>query len=94
MPEYLLQKALTMIGKLFARGYSCHDTLEQLQSYLDGETDSKTARKVASHLADCPPCHDELGIYEEIKTRLARPQIEVDPTVLAALTEFGRRIAD
>ncbi len=83
-----------MIGKLFTRGYSCHDTLQHLQSYLDGETDAKTARKVAAHLSDCPPCHEELEIYERIKLRLAQPQITIDPAVLEALNEFGRRLPE
>ncbi len=82
-----------MFGKIFSRNYSCSDTLEHLQSYLDGETDSKTARKVAAHLADCPNCTDELSLYQQIKVSLRAPKVEVDPQVLQALNDFGRRVA-
>ncbi len=82
-----------MLNRIFSRDYSCSDTLKQLQSYLDGETNAKIARKVAAHLTDCPHCRDELNLYRQIKDTLRSPAITVDPQVVDALNDFGRRLA-
>lgn len=81
------------IKQKFTRSYSCEQALVHLQGYLDGEVDPKIARKVAKHLADCPLCENELKIYEQIKVSLRSPQVTVDPEVVDALTQFGRRVA-
>jgi anti-sigma factor RsiW len=43
-----------------------------LQSYLDGDLDEVTARRVAKHLEECRRCGLEADTYTAIKTALAR----------------------
>ena len=83
-----------MIRHLFRRGMSCHDVLEVLQSYLDGETDEETARKVLAHLDSCERCDRETWVYRRIKMSLSSRDVPTDPQVLAALTRFGQRVAN
>ena len=71
---------------------SCGDVLKVIQSYIDGEIDADTARKVASHLDQCHPCADEERIYHQIKSSLARRRRHVDMEVLEQLMSFGERL--
>ncbi len=81
--------------KLFGRkkgGLSCEEVMEVLQSYLDGETDAETTRKVIEHNADCANCELESKVYQDIKSSLARRTEPVDPTVMATLQNFSDRL--
>lgn len=80
--------------KLFGRkkGFSCDDVMEVLQSYLDGETDAETARKVVAHLDDCENCDLESKVYQDIKSSLASRTDTVDPLVMSALQDFSNRL--
>jgi len=71
---------------------SCGDVLKVIQSYIDGEIDADTARKVAAHLDQCNPCADEERIYEQIKMSLARRRRHVDMDVLNQLMSYGERL--
>lgn len=79
--------------KLFRRGRSCGDILEVLQSYLDGETSPDVARQVALHLGRCDRCERESAVYDKIRESLSRRRRDLDPSVMAALAQFGERIA-
>ena len=81
------------LSRLFRRGLSCHQVLEVLQSYIDGETDAETARKVAAHLDGCGICDHESEVYEKIKASLASRRRPVDPDVMSSLSLFGQRLA-
>ncbi|KNE84296.1 hypothetical protein ADZ36_00935 [Streptomyces fradiae] len=59
-----------------------------LQSYLDGETDEVTARRVAAHLEDCRRCGLEASLYREIQHALAR-RVEPDSEAVERLRTFG-----
>lgn len=83
-----------MMPKLFRRGMSCADALEVLQSYLDGEIDTETARKVAAHLERCDRCDAESQVFAQIKESLAKRRPAVDPAVMSALSQFGQRITN
>ncbi|MEL7158075.1 MAG: zf-HC2 domain-containing protein [Actinomycetota bacterium] len=72
---------------------SCAEVMEVLQAYLDGEVDTARARQVAGHLSKCGWCDTESQVYDRIRTSLAGREIEVDPQVLRALTDFGRNLA-
>lgn len=76
----------------FRRGLSCDDVLNVLQSYLDGEVDAETARRVAGHLEDCLDCDLESDVYLRIKATLASTAEPVDPTVMANLRGFSARL--
>lgn len=80
--------------KLFGRnkGLNCGDVMEVLQSYLDGETDVETARKVAEHLGECEDCDLESKVYLDIKTSLVSRTDTVDPVVMSALQDFSNRL--
>lgn len=71
---------------------SCEEIMEVLQSYLDGETDEETARKVAGHLSSCTECDRESQVYENIKTSLASRRKPVDPEVMDALRQFSNQL--
>lgn len=80
--------------KFFSRkkGYSCDDVMQVLQSYLDGETDVETARKVAAHLDDCQDCDLESSVYAGIKASLATRAEPVDAAVMDTLRDFSNRV--
>lgn len=73
-------------------GPSCEEILEVMQSYLDGETDEETARKVAGHLADCTECDRESEVYKNIKASLAGRRKPVNPEVMDALRQFSDQL--
>ncbi len=83
-----------MIRNLFRRNdnLSCNAVMELLQSYLDGETDADSARRVAAHLDACNDCDFESTTYRRIKQSLAAAVIPVDPVVLASLRQFSDRV--
>lgn len=77
----------------FRRTPSCHEVMEVLQAYLDGEVDADTARRVAGHLDMCEACTGESDVYRRIKSSLAGRRRSIDPAVLAALEDFGRNLS-
>ena len=84
-----------MIGSIFRRRrrLSCEQVMEVLQSYLDGETDVETARKVLAHLDQCEGCSLESTVYSQIKVSLrSRPEM-IDPEVLDSLRQFAERVS-
>ena len=72
---------------------SCMQVMRVLQSYLDGQTDQLTARRVANHLDACRRCGLEASTYREIKAALARQAAPVDETSLQRLRAFGSSLA-
>ncbi|GAC1311544.1 MAG: zf-HC2 domain-containing protein [Acidimicrobiales bacterium] len=72
---------------------SCMQVMRVLQSYLDGQIDEVTARRVANHLEACRRCGLEASTYLEIKAALARKESEVDPRALDRLRAFGTALA-
>lgn len=74
------------------RRVSCREVLIGLQSYLDGETDSKEARQLAGHLDHCSHCDHERRLYSDIKASLAARRVRVDPDVLNALRTYSQRL--
>jgi len=84
-----------MIAKLLHRfrgGPSCDEVMDVLQSYLDGETDVETARRVARHLDACANCGPESEVYDRIRASLATAAEPVDPEILAGLRTFSSRL--
>lgn len=84
-----------MIRSIFRRnkGLSCDQVMEVLQSYLDGETDAETAKKVAVHLDDCADCDLESSTYRRIKVSLSSRPEAIDPEILHSLRDFAERVA-
>ncbi len=84
---------MNLLSRLLSRRrhLSCHQVAEVLQSYLDGEVDDLTGRRIAHHLEDCRRCGLELDVYRSIKQSLAT-RADVDDASLERLRGFGRRI--
>lgn len=76
------------------RGMSCEQVASSLQSYLDGQVDDLTARRVRDHLEMCRVCGLEAETYTAIKEAIARRGTPVEREVLERLERFGRRLAD
>lgn len=70
---------------------NCLQVARLLQSYLDGETDEVTARRVAAHLEDCRRCGLEASAYEEIRGALSR-RGRPDAQAVARLRAFGEAL--
>ena len=71
----------------------CMRTMPVLQSYLDGNVDEATARRVAAHLEDCLRCGLEVEVYSEIKTALAEQRDAIDQGALDRLQHFAAHLA-
>jgi anti-sigma factor RsiW len=71
---------------------NCMQVARILQSYLDGQADEVTARRVAAHLEDCRRCGLEAAVYREIKHSLAGREAPAADAV-ARLRGFGEALA-
>lgn len=87
MIRALLQR---LLGR--RRALNCDQVMEVLQSYLDGETDAETVRRVSTHLDACADCFHESAVYRRIKASLANPAEGVDPAILARLEQFVHQL--
>lgn len=76
------------------RGMTCEEVAQSLQSYLDGQVDDLTARRVHDHLEMCRRCGLEAETYLAIKDAVARRDAPVDPDLLDRLQQFGQRLAE
>lgn len=65
-----------------------------MQSYIDGEMDEITARRLAWHLEICRECGLEVEIYIEIKKTIARRHGAISAAALLRLVEFGRHLTE
>ena len=67
--------------------YDCHDALERLDDYLDGELARGESRQVAIHLAICLKCAQhyrfERGFIEALRTKL--DNIEMPPELMVQI---------
>jgi anti-sigma factor RsiW len=70
---------------------SCMRVVRVLQSYLDGEVDEATARRVAAHLEVCRRCGMSADSYRAIKASLARRQVW-DHQTRRRLEIFARQV--
>ena len=67
----------------------CRHVGKILQTYLDGETDELTTRRVALHLDACRRCGFEVRTYRELKTSLRQRGAPLDEVALARLRSFA-----
>ncbi|MGW0733129.1 anti-sigma factor family protein [Streptomyces sp. NPDC002851] len=74
------------------RRLNCMRVARILQSYLDGETDEVTARRVAAHLEDCRRCGLRAETYQKIKEAVARRE-QPDADAVARLRSFGASLS-
>lgn len=71
---------------------SCREVGRVLQSYLDGEVDEVTARRVARHLEACRRCGLEAVTYVEIKRALAERSSAVPQDAVIRLRQFAEQL--
>lgn len=72
---------------------SCREVTRALQSYLDGEVDDLTARRIGRHLERCRRCGLHAQTYAEIKQALGRRGVgQVDPAAVERLRAFGTQL--
>ena len=50
----------------------CHEVLEDLERYLDGECPEQFEAAVARHLADCHPCLTRSDFERALRALIAR----------------------
>lgn len=50
----------------------CHDIIEQVYLYLDGEIGTVERERIRIHLDECSPCLRQFGIEQEVKALVAR----------------------
>ncbi len=62
--------------------YDCHDAIERLDDYLDGELTPGENRQVAIHLAICLKCAQhykfERGFIEAMRAKIERVEMPTD----------------
>ncbi len=71
---------------------TCREVARVLESYLDGEVDDLTARRVARHLEVCRRCGLEASAYVEIK-RALRKRGALDQVMVQRLRAFAEEVA-
>lgn len=72
---------------------SCLEVARVVQSYLDGQLDQLTARRVERHLAICRRCGLEASTYSEIKNALRRHGEPPSPATVHKLQQFAQQLA-
>ena len=73
---------------------SCREVARVLQSYLDGNVDEITMRRVERHLEACRRCGLEAHVYEDLKAALARRSARVDRFAIERLRGFARSLLE
>lgn len=60
----------------------CHEIVELLSDYVDGEMDEETRARLDEHLEDCPPCLRFLDTFREMIRATHRVRCEEMPAEL------------
>lgn len=72
---------------------SCQEVQKRFDVFLDGETDGRTMRDLALHVAQCNACEADLRGYERLHAAfssfLAREVDRIDPAALWRRVEAG-----
>lgn len=71
-----------------AEGGNCAEALAELEGFLDGELTPERRQAIASHLDDCPPCHDTHDFESELRRVIAeRCREQVPPSLRDKVAE-------
>ena len=74
---------------------TCTEVQDTLEAYLDDELDANTHATVASHVASCPTCQDEIRFAQAISGALHElPKPEPPPAVFDAVEDYVRAHPD
>lgn len=76
--------------------YDCHDAMERLDDYLDGELSPREQRQVAIHLAICFKCAQhyrfERGFIRDLRAKLSR--VEAPPELMGQIRQSLRALEE
>lgn len=72
---------------------NCRDVGRALQSYLDGEVDETTKRRIARHLDVCRRCGMDAATYRQMKEALRRRAGQLDHSTVERLRAFAEDLA-
>ena len=50
----------------------CHEVLDAVYVYLDGEQDAVSRQRIRVHLDECAPCLRQYGLEQAVKSLVAR----------------------
>lgn len=70
----------------------CMQAARRIQSYLDGELDDLSARRIAAHLRTCRRCGLNAATYTRIKHALARSGTRPPPDAVDRLRAFTHHL--
>lgn len=73
---------------------TCREVARVLQGHLDGEVDTRTARRVADHLEECVDCRFEAAVLEEIRSALRRRAPQLPEERLARLRTYAHGLLE
>ncbi|HEV8582683.1 MAG TPA: zf-HC2 domain-containing protein [Thermoanaerobaculia bacterium] len=69
----------------------CEETLEVLESYLDGDLPPAESSRLREHLERCPACAAELELAGRIQRELrSLPELDCPPEVIERVRQSGR----
>lgn len=69
---------------------TCHDALDLIEPYVDGDLEPAEAGRLRSHLEGCRACAAELALAERIQTELrALPQLDCPPEIVERVRREG-----
>ncbi len=72
----------------------CHDALDRLEPYVDGDLEPAEAERLERHLASCRSCAAELELARRIQVELrALPQLDCPPEIVERVRREGARTA-
>ncbi len=54
-----------------AAGLDCSAVVAELYSFLDGELTEGRRVQITHHLTGCPPCHEVVDFYAELKLTIS-----------------------
>lgn len=54
-----------------AAGVDCTAVVAEMYTFLDGELTEARRVQIAHHLTGCPPCHEVIDFYAELKLTLS-----------------------
>ena len=73
---------------------TCHDALDLLEPYVDGDLEPAEAERLRFHLASCPACAAELALAQRIQAELrALPQLDCPPEIVERVRRQGAQTA-
>jgi mycothiol system anti-sigma-R factor len=66
----------------------CNETLQELETFLDGELTDDAVAHIRAHLEGCPDCYEAFDFHAELKSVIAaKCKDEMPPGLLSRIEE-------